>query len=838
VVRNGRSGGDVDTVWPGRGDAVIDGPPALPLVRAAAALRWSRPDLTATLAELALESALDAGTWVTAAGWLLHGRAALGDGRDTACALLDGLARWGDTAVELMGGPQGRRLRVELAGPARRIGEAAVARALLASTTGADEADLELRADVLTEFARCAVDDAPGTVDDALSAAEEAWRAVASAPGVASVTLLRAARSRRAGRADVAVAEAVAGLSAVDVRGRRAGATASDHVAAALTAEWIAALVDGGRLDEARGEGLAVANRLVATARTSRQVAGLRLAIARITAVEEGSAAVLAALEPAAQAAADSDLPELESACRSMLGELHETAGRLDAALAALRAAMSADRRDRERAAQLRARLATVAATWADRPSTGPTGTGSPGPILTASLDGTGRRPGEATTDGASAAVTRLTVASAEPVEWSRTGPGSSGSGGRERTPGAPGGASGPVVSSSGTGRRARRLAAEALEQPVGGDGGPGDGGVDEGRRSGRGAVPATAGGRVAETGRPATTGRARHGEEQASETVPVPGTPSVPAAAPVPGAVSARGPMSAAGAVQAVYRAAGSGSLIGDALLRELTEGGRPTADAVAPPSGRGADVATHDAAGRPGTGAENAVDDPLFGPLSGEERRGADHPRPSDAGRNGLERESGAGGPAGSAAATDSHPGRWHYSAGRSSLLDDTVVLDVRGDGRADRSARRFGADGRGPAAEDDTGAPAARPSPITAEANGAHADPPYRTGAQNGAQNGAHRNGAHGKGVQRDGMQGDGAHRNGTPRNRGADRPPRDGEPVGDAAATDATARSDGADGSRPARRGTSGRGPGRPPSTDTDGLGLADLLAGALAAYRDL
>ena len=41
-----------------------------------------------------------------------------------------------------------------------------------------------------------------------------------------------------------------------------------------------------------------------------------------------------------------------------------------------------------------------------------------------------------------------------------------------------------------------------------------------------------------------------------------------------------------------------------------------------------------------------------------------------------------------------------------------------------------------------------------------------------------------------------------------------------------------------GSGPARRRTSGRAPGRPPSTDTDGLGLADLLAGALAAYRDL
>jgi hypothetical protein len=798
VVRNGWSGGDVDTVRPGRGDAVIDGPAALPLVRAAAALRWSRPDLTATLAELALESAIDASTWVAAAGWLLHGRAALGDGRDTACALLDGLARWGDTAVELMGGPQGRRLRIELAGPVRRIGEVAVARALLASTTRADEADLELRADVLTEFARCAVDDAPDTVDDALSAAEEAWRAAASVPGVASVTLLRAARSRRAGRADVAAAEAAAGLTAVDIRGRRAGATASDHVAAALTAEWIAALVDGGRLDEARAEGLAAANRLVAAARTSRQVAGLRLAIARITAVEEGPDAVLAALEPAAQAAADSDVPELESACRSMLGELHEAAGRLDAALIALRAAMSADRRDRERAAQLRARLATAAATLTDR--------------------------------------------------WS-TGPGPSRSGDPVRTPGVSGDASEPVGSSSGTGRRARRLAAEALEQAGGGEGVPGDGGVpDKGRRSGRGAVPATAGGPVAETGRPATTGRARHGEESASGTFPVPGTPSIPAAASVPAAVSTWGAVSAAGAAQAGYQAAGrSGSLIGDALLRELTEGGRPTADAVPPPSERGAVVATRDSGGRSGTGAEKPVDDPLFGPLNADGHRGAGRPRPFDAGRNGMDRESGSGGPAGSAAATDPHTVRWHHSADRSSLLDDTVVLDVTGgagaggtgDGPPRRGTRPAESRGAGngsvpaahPPAAPPPGAqpPAAHLSPITAEAKGAHADPPYRPGAQNGAQR---------NGVERDGMHGDGAHRNGAQRNGGADRRPREGEPPDDAASTDAPARPDGAQGSRPARPSTSGRGPARPPSTDTDGLGLADLLAGALAAYRNL
>ena len=64
---------------------VVTAGPCTGSCRAAVALRWNRPDLTATLAELALESATDVETWVAAAGWLLHGRAALGDGRDTAC---------------------------------------------------------------------------------------------------------------------------------------------------------------------------------------------------------------------------------------------------------------------------------------------------------------------------------------------------------------------------------------------------------------------------------------------------------------------------------------------------------------------------------------------------------------------------------------------------------------------------------------------------------------------------------------------------------------------------------------------------------------------------------
>ena len=274
----------MDTVSAQRVDAALDTSAPLQLVRAAAALRWKRPDLTATLAELALDAATDAETWVGAAGWLLHGRSVLGDGRSLACDLLDGLARWGEAGTELMAGPCGRRLRVELAGPARRAGDPVAARALLAADERVDSGDAQLHADALTELARSAVDGAPGAADDALDAAEQAWAVAGSDPGIASVLLLRAAHARRAGRAEAAVVGAVTGLARVNAGGRRAGVARSDHLAAALTAEWIAALVDAGRPDEARGEALAAAQRLLATARIGRQQAGLRLAVARVAA--------------------------------------------------------------------------------------------------------------------------------------------------------------------------------------------------------------------------------------------------------------------------------------------------------------------------------------------------------------------------------------------------------------------------------------------------------------------------------------------------------------------------------------------------------------------------
>jgi hypothetical protein len=713
----------VDTIGAQRPHGALDAAAPLQLVRAAAALRWKRPDLTVTLAELALDAADDAATWVGAAGWLLHGRALLGDGRQVACDLLDGLARWGDAGVELMGGPHGRRLRIELAGPARRTGERAAARALLAADPGVDALDAELQADVLSELARCAADEAPDDADPALDAAEQAWGAAGCEPGVASVLLVRAARDRRAGRVDAAVTAAVAGLARVNAGGRRAGDTASDHLAAALTAEWIAALVDAGRLDEARSDALPAAHRLITLTRPSRQLAGLRLAVARVAAVSKGSGGsetagtVLAALEPAAQVAADSDVPELESACRSMLGELHEAAGRLDAALGAVRAAMAAERCDHDRGARLRTALAAATATWAGRPTGHEVERPSVLPDAAPPPVTVDAEPGRAEGSAAPAEPRPDTV----PPDLSSAPPAASDEGARARLRARNwNGATGP-------GRRARRLAAEAA--------------ADQGWSD----AP------LPELGTRTANRPSRDPEPWAAHS----------AAGPVAGP-----PARTTDTGRAV--AVGSPSLIGDALLRELIE-----------------NAGTH---GAP-----------------------AEDPRPST-----------------SIAST--------VPADRPADAADTVVfeLDRRHDPTmavAPLHPARDAADGdaaerRLPGRPSGPGQP---PGP------GPHSDPSSAARRATGPDPGDGRGGPVGSATVQVGTPveptGAGAPRPGRNGHGGPGNPgdrPRAGEQhppgsVPQAPASEQARQPDGA---------------GRPRATDTDGLGIGDLLAGALAAYRGI
>jgi hypothetical protein len=341
------------------------------LVKAAAALRWARPDLAAELADHVLEEASFAGQedrWLVAAGWAVHARAATGDGRDTSRGVLAALGRWGSDALS---GAAADRLRIELAMVAAGAGEVEFARRLLGGVH-ADGSDPELAADLLCAHARCAVEDAPDEVANALDAADAAWATVggpAAQLGGASVALVRAVVERRAGRPEAAVDHAADGLGRLE-RGRTGSGSPSGHLAAALAAEWISALLDAGRVTEARDGCGALLPRLSEQTRPTRQLALLRLTVTRVLAAQDARADTsqdaredtAQLLAQAAEDAAGSDVPDLEAVCCTALGALHEQAGRLDVALEALQVAVGAERRDRDRSRRFLAALAELPA--------------------------------------------------------------------------------------------------------------------------------------------------------------------------------------------------------------------------------------------------------------------------------------------------------------------------------------------------------------------------------------------------------------------------------------------------------------------------------------------
>ena len=322
------------------------------LLASAVALRWSRPDLTAAVAEhVAATWAADDRAWVAAAGWLVHGKAAVGDGRECAS---DTLAELVGRDPALLDEPAADRLRIEVAALAAAQCEPAVAR-LLVEPLGSDR-PAEVRADALAVLARCAFEDRPAAVGEATRRAADAWAAVRGADGeiaVAALTLLSGSAARRAGRPDTAVDHAAEGLARLD--DLRPGASAP-HLTAALAAEWITALVEAGRTDDARAGCDAVAEHLVSTARPTRQRALLRLTVARALAAS-ASPGAFEALEQAAADASACDAPDLEGLCLSTLGTLREQAGRLDAALESMRRGLAAQRRDRARSERFRAAL-------------------------------------------------------------------------------------------------------------------------------------------------------------------------------------------------------------------------------------------------------------------------------------------------------------------------------------------------------------------------------------------------------------------------------------------------------------------------------------------------
>ncbi|MDT7576262.1 MAG: collagen type alpha, partial [Pseudonocardiales bacterium] len=329
------------------------------LLASAVALRWSRPDLTAALAEHVGEvRAGDDRTWVAAAGWLVHGRAAIGDGRQCASDALAEIARRGQG---LLDDPAADRLRIEIATLAAGQCEPAVARSLVAPVLAADRS-ADVRADAYGVLARCVMEERPATIGEATKRAEVAWGEMGGADAdiaSAALALISAAALRRSGHPESAVDHAAEGLARLDeIRAAQEGAP-SRHLAAALAAEWITALVEAGRTDDAREACAPMAQQLRKTSRPTRQIALLRLAVARAVA-DSAPAAAVEALEQAAQDAAACDTPDLEGLCLSTLGALREQAGRLDAALESMRRGVAAQRRDRARSEQFREALRSM----------------------------------------------------------------------------------------------------------------------------------------------------------------------------------------------------------------------------------------------------------------------------------------------------------------------------------------------------------------------------------------------------------------------------------------------------------------------------------------------
>jgi len=331
------------------------------LLGSAAALRWSRPDLAGALADHALETAAsdaDDTGWLRAAGWAVHARSATGDGRVVAAEVLDGVARRG---AHVLDEPAADRLRVELALLATGAGRLAAARTLLTPVSVADT-EPELRADALCALARCAVEDRPVAVAGLLRRVDATWAELGGRRGhlgAAAAFLVAAMAERRAGRPDGAVERAAEGLACLD-RARGTGSQSpSRHLAAGLAAEWISGLLGAGRATEAREGCAGVGPRLRDKGRPSRQIALLRLTVARAVAASDG-AAVVGALEQAARDAEVSDAADLRSVCLSTLGAVQEKAGHLDQALESIRLGMDAQRRAQQRAERFRSALDAV----------------------------------------------------------------------------------------------------------------------------------------------------------------------------------------------------------------------------------------------------------------------------------------------------------------------------------------------------------------------------------------------------------------------------------------------------------------------------------------------
>ncbi|MFC7656803.1 hypothetical protein ACFQV8_10390 [Pseudonocardia benzenivorans] len=257
----------------------------------------------------------------------------------------------------------------ELAGVARDHGAPDVARRLLDELLADPATPTDVRFDALVARARASLADGPDRLEELLAPIDVAARAVPGHAAEATAALLRAAAERAQGRHHTAADRARTAMALLGWRPELATTpTESDHLTAALATQWIGALLDAGATAEARHAADEIAPRLDADAVPSRQLAQLRLTWARAA---SNSAGTVSALGRAATDAAASGAPDLESACRAALAELHEASGRFASALEETRLRMSADAEDRARRrrfASASARLTDLAGTAQDVP--------------------------------------------------------------------------------------------------------------------------------------------------------------------------------------------------------------------------------------------------------------------------------------------------------------------------------------------------------------------------------------------------------------------------------------------------------------------------------------
>lgn len=317
---------------------------AVDLLAAAEAVLPERPDLASGLAEHVMAGFAavgDSAGWLAAAGVVVAAGGRLGDGRRVAVRVLADVPRWVAAALSA---PAAHRLRVELALLAAGAGETDMVRRLVAPVLDA-ESGPRVHAAARIALARSTADPAEGAA--ALRAAREQCSDDAAGRALrAEIALVSAAIARHDCAPSSAFEFAEEGLRLLTGGASPAG----DDLRVSLVAESIAGLLDAGDAPQARARAVAGAELLESTRGPRRQRALLRLTVASAFAASRETSATVAALSAAAQEAAESDAPDLESVCRAALGVIHEKAGRLDAALAETTAGVEAQRRDRDRA--------------------------------------------------------------------------------------------------------------------------------------------------------------------------------------------------------------------------------------------------------------------------------------------------------------------------------------------------------------------------------------------------------------------------------------------------------------------------------------------------------